>query len=892
MNVKKTVLIVEDEEVNHLLLEKILGSQYSTIEAVDGIDGLNKLEENAGKIDIVLLDLVMPRMGGYEFLEKKAHISKIASVPVIVVTQSDREEDEVEALRNGAVEFLIKPYRPEIIRFRIEAILNMVETAALINVMERDSLTGQYNKEAFYRFSEDTIRENPNISFDIFCLDIVGFKLINDMFGPEEGDKVLKYVAGILQAMCPEKNALVCRSSGDVFYLLAPHSEGYLERLDEELVQQLSVYPLGYNVTIKLGVYPITDRTMSSSAMCDRARMTVDRIKGDVRQHFAYYDAEQHAAYLEEMQLISESQGAVERGEFVVYYQPKYDLETEELSGAEALVRWQHPTRGFLPPSKFIPLFEKNGFITILDVFVWQEVCRTIRKWMDKGNRSFPVSVNVSRVDIYNPHLKDIILGLLRKYSLKPSMLHLEITESTYTENSVQLIKVINSLKEAGFYIEMDDFGSGYSSLNMLNEVPVDCLKLDIAFLQNNKPGMHGGSILNFVINLAKWMGLSVIAEGIETKEQVLFLRSISCTSGQGYFFSRPLPQRDFEDLMIHSSVAEEKMAKLPSKPMIDLNDMWSPGSRFNQLFNDFVGALIIVELEERHLHLVRANEEFYLLLDTARKKVDLVSDNIMEAVYPEDRVRLLDSLKEASQTGRSIECRVRRQDLKCGKILRDFRVKVKRINNMAGMCYYFASIDENVPDSALTRKKKEDIVSGKGRSAAEQPENDAKTNLLTRNSFKKKAEDILQRPYSENVVNAFIIADIDGLSGINELYGRATGDAAIAFMGSVIRENLRAGDAAGCIDRNDFAFLLTDVHSEAVAVARSTAISRIFSARGTEKFQFPISCSMGIAMFPVHGRNYNTLVMRAEQAMYAAKNSGKNMCLVYEPDPLWDSKE
>ena len=241
---------------------------------------------------------------------------------------------------------------------------------------------------------------------------------------------------------------------------------------------------------------------------------------------------------------------ALADNQFFVYLQPKYRIKDENLVGAEALVRWIHPELGFQAPDKFIPLFEKNGFITKLDQYIWDKTCALIREWDDKGHTPISVSVNVSRADIYNADLADILIEIVEKYDLAPSRLHLEITESAYTENPKQIIDTVSHLRELGFIIEMDDFGSGYSSLNMLNEMPIDILKLDMKFIQNETAKPNSQGILQFIIDLARWMHVSVVAEGVETKEQLKRLSEIGCDYVQGYYFAKPMPQAEFEKLL------------------------------------------------------------------------------------------------------------------------------------------------------------------------------------------------------------------------------------------------------------------------------------------------------------------------------------------------------
>ena len=241
---------------------------------------------------------------------------------------------------------------------------------------------------------------------------------------------------------------------------------------------------------------------------------------------------------------------ALAEEQFVIYLQPKYRIRDNRLAGAEALVRWLHPQWGLQSPAEFIPLFERNGFITKLDQYVWDKACSILREWEDKGYPSIDISVNVSRADIYNADLEKILLHTTEKYHLPVSRLHLEITESAYTENPSQIINTVEHLRNLGFVIEMDDFGSGYSSLNMLNQMPLDILKLDMEFVQSETAKPVNQGILQFIMKLARFMKLNVVAEGVEIKEQLEHLKVIDCDFAQGYYFAKPMPCGDFEKLI------------------------------------------------------------------------------------------------------------------------------------------------------------------------------------------------------------------------------------------------------------------------------------------------------------------------------------------------------
>jgi EAL domain-containing protein (putative c-di-GMP-specific phosphodiesterase class I) len=253
--------------------------------------------------------------------------------------------------------------------------------------------------------------------------------------------------------------------------------------------------------------------------------------------------------------------GSLEREEFIVYYQPKYDLLTETIVGAEALVRWAHPKLGFISPARFVPIFEQNGFIYQLDKYVWEKVCQQLRADIDEGRTVLPVSINVSRVDFYSPNLVQVFEDLTKKYNLDPRLLELELTESAYVENPQQIIEIIGELQAKGFVILMDDFGSGYSSLNMLKDLPVNVLKIDLRFLSDSK-GVENGradNILDSIVRMGKRLDLLVIAEGVETQKQVDFLRLIGCEFVQGYFFSEPVPGEDYRELIKNDFVVERR---------------------------------------------------------------------------------------------------------------------------------------------------------------------------------------------------------------------------------------------------------------------------------------------------------------------------------------------
>ena len=546
---RKCILVVEDNEINRATLCGLLASQYQILEAENGQVALDILKEKKDDISLVLLDITMPVMDGYTFLSIVKKDSDLSAIPVIVTTQNDSDADEVAALTHGAEDFVTKPYKAEILLNRISSTIRFRETAAMINQFQHDHLTGLYSKTFFCQRTKELLMRHPERDFDIICSDVENFKLINDVLGNRAGDDLLREIADCCRAYTGT-DGICGRLNSDRFVCLVERERTYSDEVFLELSKKISILSNNKSVDIKWGIYAIEERDLPVEQMCDRAMLAVQSIKGKYGWYFAFYNNSLRDKLLRQQAIIDSMESALRDGQFQVYFQPKYRIRDDHLAGAEALVRWTHPQWGMLSPAEFILLFEKNGFITKLDQFVWEEVCRKLKAWEKRGYAHFPVSVNVSRADIYSVDIADLLIGIMEKYELAPERLHLEITESAYTENSKQLIEVVSQLRELGFIIEMDDFGSGYSSLNMINQMPIDVLKLDMKFIQSEtaKPLEHG--ILQFVIDLARRMHLSVVAEGVETREQLNRLMEVDCDYVQGYYFARPMPPEDFEQFL------------------------------------------------------------------------------------------------------------------------------------------------------------------------------------------------------------------------------------------------------------------------------------------------------------------------------------------------------
>ena len=419
------------------------------------------------------------------------------------------------------------------------------EADHLKEILEHDSLTGLITDKVFGQKARNMIREAESATYCMVFFDIYKFKSVNDMFGRKRGDELLCAIAAYINRYAKDHGGISCRISGDGFAMLLPNDLFMVEQFAQ--AANSGMWGLSIDVYMHFGVYVIRDTTVPVDSMIDYAKIAQKTIKGNYDNYIAKYDESIRKKLRHEQEIVSAMARALEHGEFVVYLQPQYNYENKKICGAEALVRWQNPQKGLIPPGEFIPVFETNGFITKLDEYVWEQVCKLLAEWKAQGKQLIPVSVNVSRADLYKGSIVAKMKRLVEKYQIEPSLLQIEITETAYMDHRNQLIADIMELRKNGFIVEMDDFGSGYSSLNMLKDLPIHVLKTDLKFLDNGGIGNRKNQILDSVVDMAHRIGLSVVAEGVETKEQAEYLLGLKCETMQGYYFSRPISVEEFE---------------------------------------------------------------------------------------------------------------------------------------------------------------------------------------------------------------------------------------------------------------------------------------------------------------------------------------------------------
>ncbi len=569
LRLKRYILIVEDEKINQMMLGNMLQDNYEILYASDGIEALEQIKAYVDDLTIVLLDLQMPKMSGREVLQVMQEEEELKDIPVIVLTAD--QSAEVECLKIGAIDFIPKPYPSmEIIQARVNRCIELSEKRNIIQSTERDSLTSLFNLDYFLRYVRMYDQHYSDMLTDAIVLDVNRFHMINERYGKQYGDSVLSRIGKRIRQISREVGGVGCRRSADTFYIYCPHREEYdsiLEKASEGLVDE-NVSEM--RVRLRMGVYAQVDKSLQIERRFDYAKIAADTVKSGYRTAIGIYDNKMHEAELYRERLLEDFKPSLENNRFTVYYQPKYDIRPDKpvLCSAEALVRWDHPELGMISPGVFIPLLEDHGLILDLDQFVWREAAARIREWKDRFGYAVPVSVNVSRIDMLTPNLKSIFKEILEEYRLNTEDLILEITESAYTGDADQVITTAKELRGMGmgFRIEMDDFGTGYSSLGMLSHLPIDALKLDMSFIRNAFGETRDVRMIELIIDIAEYLHVPVVAEGVETEEQYLVLKTMGCDMVQGYYFSKPVPAEAFDRFLIERSEAKAEMPSMAKK--------------------------------------------------------------------------------------------------------------------------------------------------------------------------------------------------------------------------------------------------------------------------------------------------------------------------------------
>lgn len=546
---KRRVLIVEDEEINQQILSMILEQEYEVLLANNGQDALDILQKEYSTISLVLLDLVMPVMDGFEVLRRIEDDPALKRIPVIVLT-SDKSA-EIESLKLGAQDFIVKPYdMPEAILARIRRSILLAEETNLILSTQKDNLTGLFTKKYFYEYIHEFDLLNPEESMDAIAINVKRFHVFNEMYGHDVGDRLLINVAMELKNLTKTIDGIVARVDSDSFFLYIASQDDYKFLIDDVLVPAYKSIEPEVAAEFRIGVNKFANKDDSIEKRFDHAIRASHEDKRSYENTIIYYDEQMHNKEIYYDKLLHHFDKAIKDKEFKLYLQPKFNIQGEKpvLSSAEALVRWVHPEYGMISPGVFIPLFEENGLIRRLDYFIWNETGRAIRKWRDEYGVSFPVSINVSRIDLLDEDLLKHVMEMIDNNGISIENVYLEITESAYSDEPALINKRVSDLAEKGFTIELDDFGSGYSSLGMVTSLPINVLKIDMSFVKRMLIDPKDKKMVEVIIEIANFLKLKTVAEGVENIEQMEELKKMGCDIVQGYYMSKPIPVEEFTE--------------------------------------------------------------------------------------------------------------------------------------------------------------------------------------------------------------------------------------------------------------------------------------------------------------------------------------------------------
>lgn len=516
---------------------------------------------------------------------------------------------------------------------------------------KRNSLTGLYYSQEFFEMTEQFLKEAAEDRYCMMAIDIEHFELYNQIHGRQEGDHLLTLIGHILKQYVDEFGGVAGYMGGDNYAIVTAYHKERLEQLQARIredagkIKRTTGYPPAY------GIYVLESKEESAAVMYHCATVALSYVIGNYTTRCCEYNRQMDGKTEEEVRLLSEIQNGIEQDEFTFYIQPQCDISISKIVGGESLVRWEHGEEGTVSPGVFVPVMERNGFIADLDQVVWEKVCQWLRSCIDRGYKPVPLSVNVSRIDIFSVDVPKFLISLVEKYELPPELIKIEITESAYAEDGDKIIETVQKLREYGFVVMMDDFGSGYSSLNMLKSVPVDVLKMDMRFLEiNDNEEEKGIGILESVINMARQMRIPIVVEGVETVAQENLLKKMGCCYTQGYYYYKPMPISAFEEILVndenldHHGFGYRQTESIYAREFLDEN-LFS-----DQVVNNILGAAVFYEMIDEKIEISRVNEQYLQLAGIRREEKDDYRKRFWNSVRDDDRQLLYSIFEEAHE--------------------------------------------------------------------------------------------------------------------------------------------------------------------------------------------------------------------------------------------------
>ena len=539
---KRKILIVENDEFNLKSLISLLADRYEIITACDGKIGLRLLKENYKDLALVLMNIQIPVLSGFDFLRKVQEDPFLSLIPIIVMTASDAPKTEVVCLNLGAADYIRKPYHAELIKKRLENVIRLRESSVSLREIEKDSLTGLYTEQAFFHYSRRIMQFRSDKKMHVIIGRIKDFELIISIYGRKKANELLCYMASIYNKKF-KYGLLAKKGKASFLCLLSDDYKLDHQRMDNVINEFTENAPIK-GIRIKYGIYKNIDKNLPITTICDYASMAAETVMEDYNHDYAYYTDELAQKRIYNQMIENCFTDALKNKEFMIYYQPKIDVITEKVIGAEALVRWQRTDGSMISPENFIPIYEKNGQIQKLDAYIFGQVCRLQKRILDESKKLLSVSVNLSRSSILCEEIVEQYTKIVRENDIPITCVPLEITESASVYGQ-KVVKVAERLLQSGFKLHIDDFGSGYSSMESLSRLPFSVLKIDKSLIDHICE-TRVEILVNHIIKLSKDLNMRVLAEGVETKEQLDILRKIKCDEIQGFYYARPMPEVEF----------------------------------------------------------------------------------------------------------------------------------------------------------------------------------------------------------------------------------------------------------------------------------------------------------------------------------------------------------
>lgn len=517
------------------------------------------------------------------------------------------------------------------------------------NGIEINPLTGLYFSHAFFEKADEYLHQVEPDTHCMVAVDLEHFRLFNKIYGRGQGDLLLQKLGDILKEYRRQNGGVIGYIGGDNFAMLTKYDKRELRQLSRDMGREITSWSSTVGFLPVFGIYPISDPGIPAATMYDRATIALSQVIGNYVKRSCEYSADMEEKVEKELRLLSEIQEALYNEEFIFYIQPQCDISTGKIVGGESLARWKHPTKGMISPGIFVPVLERNGFIASLDRYVWKKVCQWLREWIDKGHHPVPISINVSRIDMFSMDVPAYLEELIHTYNLPASLLKVEITESAYAENNDKVIRTVKQLRDEDFLVMMDDFGSGYSSLNMLKSVAVDVIKLDMRFLEiNDKEEEKGIGILESVVNMARQMRMPVIVEGVETQKQESYLLKMGCRYTQGYYYYRPMAVEEFEKLITDErnldfdGIWYKQVESLHMREFLDQN-LFS-----DTMLNNILGPAAFYDMYENNIEITRVNEPYFRMADITAREAALQDKKFWIHVRDDDRQLLFTIFAQA----------------------------------------------------------------------------------------------------------------------------------------------------------------------------------------------------------------------------------------------------